>query len=122
MQVGSLGYVARSIFQLRVDGDVLRAGNCGEQKQDGKSLQAGHSLNLDHLLPGHAGADHTRDLSVRLNTMIIPLSSPLSAPCSPRMQATYYSSSTPGVYHVVAKAETLSGKTGQSVSTITVIP
>jgi len=40
----------------------------------------------------------------------------------PRTQATYYSSSTLGVYHVVAKAETLSGKTGQSVSTITVIP
>jgi IS1 family transposase len=39
-------------------GDVLCAGNCGEQKQDGKSLQAGHSLHLDHLLPGYAGADH----------------------------------------------------------------
>jgi len=36
----SLRNVARSICQFCVDWDELRAGNCGEQKQDGKSLQA----------------------------------------------------------------------------------
>jgi hypothetical protein len=43
--------VARSVCKFSVYGDVLRA-NCGEQKQDGKSLQAGHSLNLDRLKYG----------------------------------------------------------------------
>jgi hypothetical protein len=41
---------------------------------------------------------------------------------SPRIQATYYSPSTPGTYHVVAFAQLLTNETGQSVATITVTP
>jgi hypothetical protein len=35
-----------------------------------------------HLLPGHAGADHTCERSVLFNIGLIPLSVPLSAPVS----------------------------------------
>ena len=41
---------------------------------------------------------------------------------TPSSQATYYSPGTPGTYHVVASAELGTGETGQSISTITVIP
>ena len=47
---------------------------------------------------------------------------PMPVGVTPRMNATYYSPTTPGVYHVAANAQTISGETGQSVSTITVTP
>ena len=59
--------------EMPVDGSVLRAGNCGEQKQDEKSLQEGHSLHLAHLLPGHAGADHTPSNTALINVVLITL-------------------------------------------------
>ena len=40
----------------------------------------------------------------------------------PQMDGTYYSPSTPGTYHVVARAQLGMGETGQSVATITVTP
>jgi hypothetical protein len=40
----------------------------------------------------------------------------------PSISATYYSPSTPGTYHVVARALLPTGETGQSVATITVTP
>ena len=45
-----------------------------------------------------------------------------SVESSPRVNATYYSPSTPGTYHVVAWAQLLTNETGQSVATITVSP
>jgi hypothetical protein len=41
---------------------------------------------------------------------------------APNILAAYYSPSTPGTYHVVAKATLGTGETGQSVATITVTP
>jgi hypothetical protein len=41
---------------------------------------------------------------------------------SPRINASYYSPSMPGTYHIVAWAQLLTNETGQSVVTITVTP
>jgi len=40
----------------------------------------------------------------------------------PQIDGTYYSPSTPGTYHIVARAQLGMGETGQSVATITVTP
>ena len=40
----------------------------------------------------------------------------------PRINATYYSPSQPGTYHVLAIVETPNGSNGQAISTITVTP